>query len=204
MTFDTDVLIIGAGPVGMTLACELARRKVRHRIIEKARTTKEISKALIIHVRTQEIFDAMGMIDAERALSRPLLRVEVQAHGKHIGTWRLDEVESPYPSPLIIGQDRTERVLREHLGSLGGQVEWGVEATAYSQDAGGVSTTIKGEDGVERTIRSKFVVGAEGSSSLVRKGAGMSFRATITRASSSFRPTAGSDRRLRAGRVTSF
>lgn len=104
---EPDVFVVGAGPVGLTLASELARHGVRCRIIDKDSGTKSISKALVLHVRTQEVFAAIGAIDETLAQSKALRQVELHAYSKHIGHWHLDGIDSPYPSPVIIGQNRT-------------------------------------------------------------------------------------------------
>ncbi len=79
MQFDTDVLILGAGPVGMTLANELARRGVNFRIVDKAPEIREVSKAMILHVRTQEVLDKVGVAERARDEAQPLTEVAVFA-----------------------------------------------------------------------------------------------------------------------------
>jgi 3-(3-hydroxy-phenyl)propionate hydroxylase len=112
------VLVVGAGPVGLVFASEMARYGIPVRIIDKAPGTKEISKALILHVRTQEVLDAMGISHQPQAVSHPLRRVEIIGYGKHLGHGWLDGVNSPYPHPIILGQNVTEHILHEHLTAL--------------------------------------------------------------------------------------
>lgn len=170
-----DVFVVGAGPVGLTLASELARHGVRCRIVDKTPGTKNISKALVLHVRTQEVFEAMGAIDEAKAQSKPLHQVELHAYGKHIGHWRLDGLDSPYPSPVIIGQNRTEHILEQHLKSFGVSVEWQVEATGFQQDADGVAVRLRHADGQEEIARAQYVIGCDGSKSMVRQTLGLLF-----------------------------
>jgi 3-(3-hydroxy-phenyl)propionate hydroxylase len=176
----TDVLVIGAGPVGMTLANELARRGVGFRIVDRAPGIREVSKAMILHVRTQEALDKVGVADRARAEAQPLTQVAVFAYGEPIGAWDLDAIDSPYRHPLILGQNRTQHLLLDLLERRGGRVEWNVEATALTLDAPGAQTTLAASDPAtgrkqETTLRSRFVVGCEGSASLVRKTLNFSF-----------------------------
>ncbi len=173
---EVDVLIAGAGPVGMALAAEMARHGVRPRIVDKTGGTKTISKALILHVRTQEVFDAMGIVGEAKARSVPMTNVQIHAYGRRIGQWDFTGViDSPHPHPIILGQDRTEKILEEHLGSLGVAVEWNTEAIAYSQDDDGVSVRLRDLDGREAQVRAKYLVGCEGAHSMTRKTSGLEF-----------------------------
>ena len=178
--FDADVLALGAGPVGLTIANELARRGVSVRVVEKAPAIREISKALIWHVRTQEVLDKVGIIERGKAEAAPLREVVVRAYGKRIGAWHLDGLDSPHSHPVIIGQNRTQHLLLDLLRSRGGAVEWNTEATTLQMDADGATVTLRKtnpEDGSarEETVRARYVVGCEGSDSLVRKTLGLTF-----------------------------
>jgi 2-polyprenyl-6-methoxyphenol hydroxylase-like FAD-dependent oxidoreductase len=121
--FDTDVLVVGAGPTGLTLASELARQGVACRIIDKAAAAPTQSRALVIHARTLETFELMGVLPEFLALGHVAHGVRMMAEGKQVMHVRLDEVDSAYPYVLLLSQAETERLLALHLTSLGAKIE---------------------------------------------------------------------------------
>ncbi len=170
-----EVLIIGAGPVGLTLANEMVRHGVKPRVIDASPGIREISKAMILHVRTQEVLDKVGIAGSAVSQAEPLTEVVVHAYGKHIGSWNLDGIESPYPHPVIIGQNHTQHLLLDHLQSQGCTVEWNTEATAVSVDDTGTTIELTHNHNNTETVKAKYVVGCEGSNSVVRKSLGFTF-----------------------------
>lgn len=180
MNFDTDVLILGAGPVGKTLANELVRHGIKPRIVDKAPAIREVSKAMILHVRTQEVLDKVGVATRLAKEAQPLTEVVVHAYGKHIGAWDLDNIDSAFKHPLIIGQNRTQHALLDLLQSRGVDVRWNTEAVSFEMTADGVTTILKVTDPAthaasEEIVRSRYIVGCEGSNSLVRRSLNFSF-----------------------------
>ncbi len=172
-----DVLIVGAGPVGLTAAAELTRHGARVRIVDKRTGPVTYSQAAAVHVRMQEILGAMGIVDGWLAAGHRFERLSVRAFGKKLGVMHPGGVDSPYPGPLVIGQNVTERLLVEHLARLGVQVEREVEAVAYTQYADNVRVTLRSstEGGRKEAVRAPWVLACEGSSSPGREAAGIPF-----------------------------
>ncbi|WAJ31466.1 FAD-dependent monooxygenase [Antarcticirhabdus aurantiaca] len=172
---DLSVLIVGAGPVGMTLASELARYGVTVRIVDKAPQRTDKSKALVLWSRTLELLDrGMG--------ARPFVEagfkvhgVSIQAGGATIGRLEMDAVPSPYPFALMIPQSETERLLEERLAEQGVTVERSVAAQSIDVGSEGVSAVLQAASGHEETVRARWLVGCDGAHSVVRHALGVPF-----------------------------
>ena len=174
---ELDVLVVGAGPVGLTAAAELTRHGARVRLVDKRTGPVTYSQAAAVHVRMQEILGAMGIVDGWLAAGHRMERLSVRAFGKKIGVMHPGGVDSPYPCPLVVGQNVTERLLVAHLERLGVKVERQVEAVAFVQDASKVTVTLHhlAEDNREEIVRAPWVVACEGSSSRARDEASIPF-----------------------------
>ncbi|GHD93112.1 FAD-dependent monooxygenase [Streptomyces naganishii] len=174
-----DVLIVGAGPTGLTLGIDLARRGVEALVVERADGLFPGSRGKGIQPRTQEVFDDLGVRDAIRAAGGPYPERMIWKDGERLGGQPMfDPVEAdagtPYTDPLMVAQWRTQEVLYARLVELGGQVVLGREVTAVEQDAAGV--TARCADGT--ALRARYLVAADGGRSAVRRavGVGMSGR----------------------------
>ncbi|MEU8361198.1 FAD-dependent oxidoreductase [Nonomuraea sp. NPDC048882] len=172
----TDVIVAGAGPTGLTLAVDLARRGVSCRVVEQAEQPAGGSKGKGLQPRTQEVFDDLGVIGRVLGVATPyppvrvrLGRVPVWQTRMHRPARATDAV--PYPTVLMHPQWRTEAVLRERLAELGGKVEYGTALTGLDQDAHGVRATL----GTGETVRARYLVAADGGKSPVRKSLGIGF-----------------------------
>lgn len=170
----TDILIAGAGPVGLTAAIELARRGIACRIVDPLLEAPPYAKAVGVQPRTLEIFEGMGVL-------RPILDASVPLRGQIVCTnGRMSSrFELPLPADVPFGfiaipQYETERVLAEELAMHGVAIERGLRLAAFAQDADGVTATLSG-DGGDSHLRCRYLIGADGAHSLVRKSLGLSF-----------------------------
>jgi len=167
----TPVLIVGAGPTGLTLACDLARRGVAHRIVDREPNPPRASRAKGIQPRTLEVFDDLGIAHAIRSAGGdyPPFRVHVGAlafFGGRMNRIARPTPEVPYPNLWMLPQWRVEEILRARLEALGGCVERAA-LTALEQDASYVHATLDTDAGAER-VAADYVVGADGGHSAVR------------------------------------
>ncbi|MFJ3977630.1 FAD-dependent monooxygenase [Streptomyces sp. NPDC090021] len=171
----TDVLVVGAGPIGLTAAAELRRRGVSCRIVDRLPARPPFAKAVGIQPRTLEIWDRMGMVRAALDAAVPLRGQLTYVNGAEQP--RIDFVlppEVPYRFAAL-PQYETERILDEHLGRWGTTVERGTELVSFSQDAHGVTSRLHTPSGTEEELRTRYLVGCDGAHSIVRKGLGLSF-----------------------------
>ncbi len=164
---DTDVLIVGAGPVGLFLANECARRGLRWRIVETNATQSEHSKALAIFPRTLEILDMAGVVAPFLEAANRVTSVAVVAHGRRLAHMRFTPEESPYRFVAMVPQDVTERLLVEQLGRKGGAVEYETSFVSAVQNDDHVSVTLD-RKGQRVELTAAFVAGCDGAHSAVR------------------------------------
>jgi 2-polyprenyl-6-methoxyphenol hydroxylase-like FAD-dependent oxidoreductase len=170
-----DALIVGAGPVGLTMAAELKRYGLRVRIVDKAAERTDKSKALVIWSRTLELMDRMGCTASFVDAGLKCIAANISAGDEEIAHIPLDGVDSAYPFALMLPQSETERLLEEYLGTLGVKPERGVEVTGFEVGVDDVVSTLRLADGSEETVESAWLIGCDGAHSIVRHKLGMTF-----------------------------
>jgi 2-polyprenyl-6-methoxyphenol hydroxylase-like FAD-dependent oxidoreductase len=171
----TEVLVIGAGPVGLTMAAELARFGVTVRIVEKAPTRTDKSKALVVWSRSLELLDRAGCAAAFLATGHRAIAANIVAGPTRIAHVDFDGVASPYPFGLMIPQSETERLLETHLQSLGVTVERQTEVTGFTATDDAVTATLRHADGQTEALTTPWMIGCDGAHSIARHGLGMAF-----------------------------
>ena len=129
-----DVLVIGAGPVGLTMAAELARFGLGVRIVDKAAARSDKSKALVLWSRSVELIDRMGCGDAFVGAGIQVHGARIFAGGSEIAHISLDGLDTPHPYALMLPQSETERLLEEHLNAVGVNVERNVELVRFDPE----------------------------------------------------------------------
>lgn len=172
-----DVLVVGAGPVGLALTNDLIRRGIRCRLIDSAPHATQKTKAVGVMPRTLELLAKTGV--AKPAIERGLKAAIFcpYSDGKRLTRIDFGEhlLDSPYPYVLMLPQHQTEELLTEHLHRLGGAVEWQAELIALTQDEQGVEALLRHADGREKRVRTAFLVGCDGAHSSVRHLLGLQF-----------------------------
>ena len=175
---DTDVLVVGAGPTGLMLANQLARRGVRVRIIDRHAGPARESRALGVQARTLEIYSHLGIADQAVALGKKADGAVLWAEGRRAARVPLGDIGrdvSPYPYLLVLGQDDNERLLGDALRARGLAVQWNTELVGLAQDTDHVTATLKNPDGRRAEVTVPWLAGCDGARSSVRELSGIAF-----------------------------
>ena len=175
---ETDILIVGGGPTGLSLACQLLRYGIDFIIVEKNAGITPYSKAIGVQARTLEIFDQIGFartaVDEGTVARMARLVIDGEIRGE-LAFGDIGKGMSPFPFVLMLEQSKTERLLYEYLQAHHKDVRWETELEGFSQADGNFVARVKTAGNEARTISAKYLVGCDGPKSLVRHTLGLSF-----------------------------
>jgi 2-polyprenyl-6-methoxyphenol hydroxylase-like FAD-dependent oxidoreductase len=164
---DVGVLIAGAGPVGLSLACELERHRVQHRTVDAARERAAVSRATDLHARSLELWDHTGIAEAVLAAAVPITGVQLSSGGREVARLDFAGVDSPFPAAVSLRQRELEELLREHLEA---PVERGKPVELVREDDEGVLARVGSQE-----LRAGFLVACDGVHSGLREALGIPF-----------------------------
>ncbi len=172
------ILVVGAGPTGLSLAIELGRRGVAFRLVDKATARSDKSRALAVQARSLELMRPWGVADELVACGRKVLAAQFFVEKKPSAQVDFGDIgvdDTPYPHLLFASQAETERLCDEALARLGGRIERGVELESARDDGDGVTVGLRHDGARLETARFDWVVGCDGAHSAVRHAAGLEF-----------------------------
>ncbi|MBK9203361.1 MAG: FAD-dependent monooxygenase [Candidatus Obscuribacter sp.] len=177
------VLITGAGPTGLTLAADLKRRGIDFRIIDKAEHATAYSKAIVLHARTLELLENMGVVERFLEHGLPIRGSNFYAQGKRIVHLNMDEIESHFKYILAIPQNKTEELLAQVVEVGGTKVERSCELIGFEDMGDYIQATVRhlADNHREEIIKCDFLVGTDGAHSIVRKKLGFTFEGRAVR-----------------------
>jgi 2-polyprenyl-6-methoxyphenol hydroxylase-like FAD-dependent oxidoreductase len=169
-----EVAVVGAGPVGLTMATMLAAYGIRTVVLDRAVEPASHSRAAVIQARTLETLEPLDIVEEAVHEGVVVPHFGVRDRDRRLLSVDFDRLPTVHPYTLMLPQDETERLLREALGRRGGAVLWGHEVTGISQDTSGVEITVRSAQRNER-LRARFLIGCDGAHSTVRETLGTRF-----------------------------
>ena len=174
---DSPILVAGAGPTGLVLALRLARHGVPVRIVDRRSGPGEASRALVVHARTLEFYQQLGLAEAVVARGIRMGAVHLREGGAEaaaVSFADLGQGISPFPFMLCFPQDDHERFLVAALAEAGVRVEWNTELIGFTQDEARVAALLD-RGGARETCETPYLCGCDGAHSRVRQGLGLDF-----------------------------
>ena len=172
---NAQVLVVGAGPVGLTLALALRRQGVAVRVVDKSAARTDKSKAVVIWPRTLELLDIQGIAQTFVDAGVPARGARILGEGRELVHAHFDLARSPFPFALLIPQSETEALLEQALAAAGVQVERQVELLSFADDGQQVSATLRHADCREESTAAAWLAACDGAHSTVRHALGLAF-----------------------------
>ncbi|WP_153074823.1 FAD-dependent oxidoreductase [Paraburkholderia bonniea] len=171
----SSVLVVGAGPAGLAIALSLARARIPVRLIDKRLAPATHSRAIGIQARTLELLEQHRVVEPFLELGHRAHAVNLYSHTHRLARLDFEPLHTRYPYLLFLDQTVTERLLSEHLATLGVEIERGVELIEFTHGSAGLSATLQRADGHRETLRPDYLVAADGAHSTVRHRLGLGF-----------------------------
>jgi 2-polyprenyl-6-methoxyphenol hydroxylase-like FAD-dependent oxidoreductase len=168
-------LVVGAGPVGLTLAAHLHHHGIACRIIDRAPTPSDKSKALVLWGRSLEMLDDLGIAEVFLRAGMFLNAAHLHSGARSLARIQFAQEGTEYPRPLMLAQSETERLLTEHLQRVGITVERPVELASFTDHGNQVVATLRHADGREEQIGCDWLLGCDGAHSTVRHALRLEF-----------------------------
>jgi 2-polyprenyl-6-methoxyphenol hydroxylase-like FAD-dependent oxidoreductase len=170
-----SVIVVGAGPAGLAAAITLADAGVDFVLLDRQAEGANTSRACVVHARTLEVLDELGLADELREKGIVVPTFTVHDGASTLATVRFGRLPTAFPYTLMVPQDVTEAVLLARLRLAGGDVLRPYQVTGIADDRNGATVTVTDSDGATHTIRADYVIGADGMHSTVREQAGIGF-----------------------------
>lgn len=164
------MLVVGAGPAGLTLACGLLQQGIRTRVVDRAASPATTSRANVLHLRGAEVLDRVGALAPLRERAQSVLQLSLHLERRPIGQLRFGAGLGSRQSPVVLPQSEVESGLRCRLAELGGAVEWDTELLDAEQSTEHVTARLS-----SGPVRARWVAGCDGARSTVRALAGIDF-----------------------------
>jgi 2-polyprenyl-6-methoxyphenol hydroxylase-like FAD-dependent oxidoreductase len=175
MDREVEVLVVGAGPVGLTAASALAKQGREVMIVDAAHEGANTSRAAVIHAKTLEVLESIEVTPRLLAEGVVVPVFTMRDRARVLAALDFSGLDTAYPFTLMVPQWRTERLLTERLTELGGRVLRGQRLTSVHSDGTGATATLEDDDGRDQRVQARYVIGADGMHSTVRDSIRIAF-----------------------------